>query len=63
MKTELTVTCNNFTEQDMQNFLFEARDKIGIKGGQQIPSQIYDFQVALITIMFEYPKECTVSKG
>lgn len=51
-----TVTINNLTESDMRDIFYEAIEKLGVKAGEKIPSDMVDLKEAVIRIMFEVEK-------
>ena len=56
MNKTYTVTINNLTEADMRDIFYEAIEKLGVKAGQQIPSDMVDLRETVIRLMFEVEK-------
>jgi hypothetical protein len=52
MKKVYTITINNLTESDMRDIFYEAIEKLGIKAGQQIPTDMLDLREKVIKLMF-----------
>jgi hypothetical protein len=52
MNKTYTVTINNLTEADMRDVFYEAIEKLGIKAGQQIPTDMLDLRERVIKLMF-----------
>ena len=48
-----TVTINNLTESDMRDIFYKAIEKLGIKAGEKIPSDMVDLGETVIRLMFE----------
>lgn len=53
MNKTYTVTIDNLTEADMRDIFYEAIEKLGVKAGQQIPSDMVDLRETFIRLMFE----------
>ena len=53
MNKTYTVTINNLTESDMRDIFYEAIEKLGVKAGEKIPSDMVDLREAVIRLMFE----------
>ena len=51
-----TVTINNLTESDMRDIFYEAIEKLGVKAGEKIPSDMVDLRETVIRLMFEGEK-------
>jgi hypothetical protein len=51
-----TVTINNLTESDMRDIFYEAIEKLGVKAGEKIPSDMVDLREVVIRLMFEVGK-------
>lgn len=56
MNKTYTVTINNLTESDMRDIFYEAVEKLGVKAGEKIPSDMVDLREAVIKLMFEVEK-------
>lgn len=56
MNKTYTVTINNLTEADMRDIFYEAIEKLGVKAGERIPSDMVDLREAVIRLMFEVEK-------
>ena len=52
MKKVYTITIDNLTENDMRDIFYEAIEKLGIKAGQQIPTNMLDLRERVIKLMF-----------
>lgn len=57
MNKTYTITINNLTESDMRDIFYEAIEKLGVKAGQQIPSDMVDLRETVIRLMFEVKDE------
>lgn len=56
MNKTYTVTINNLTESDMRDIFYEAIEKLGVKAGGKIPSDMVDLRETVIRLMFEVEK-------
>lgn len=52
-----TVTINSLTETDMRDIFYEAIEKLGVKAGEKIPSDMVDLRETVIRLMFEVKNE------
>lgn len=53
MNKTYTVTINNLTETNMRDIFYEAIEKLGVKAGEKIPSDMVDLREAVIRLLFE----------
>lgn len=53
MNKTYTVTINNLTETDMRGIFYEAIEKLGVKAGEIIPSNMVDLRETVVRLMFE----------
>ena len=53
MNKTYTVTINNLTESDMRDIFYEAIEKLGVKAGEKIPSDMVNLREAVIRLMLE----------
>lgn len=56
MNKTYTVTINNLTESDMRDIFYEAIEKLGVKTGEKIASDMVDLRETVIRLMFEVEK-------
>lgn len=56
MNKTYTVTINNLTEADMRDIFYEGIEKLGVKAGEKIPSDMVDLREVVIRLMFEVEK-------
>ena len=57
MNKTYTVTINNLTETDMRDIFYEAIEKLGVKAGEIIPSNMVDLRETVVRLMFEVKNE------
>lgn len=53
MNKTYTVTINNLTQADMRDIFYEAIEKLGVKAGEVIPSDMVDLRETVVRLMFE----------
>ena len=52
MKRDTTITLQDVTEQDLRDVFHKAIDELGIKGGDQIPADMYNLREQVMDILF-----------
>jgi len=56
MIKDYVVHINNLTESDMRDIFYEAIEKLGVKAGEKIPSDMVDLRETVVRLMFEVEK-------
>jgi hypothetical protein len=52
MQKEISITINELTEQDLRNVFHQAIEELGVKAGEQIPSDMFNLREQVVDILF-----------